>query len=91
MYKIFGKPNLIAIDVMEYSDKLSTGPALTDPAARGAPGFNEFYYLRNNKDAAAAVRVGQYNSGLDHYLKVGRAEGRPGHAPSGRTPSAGPE
>jgi predicted phage tail protein len=54
---------------------LGTGPGFVDPATLGAPGFNEFYYLRHYPDAAAAVQSGQYASGLAHYLAVGRARG----------------
>lgn len=54
---------------------IGTGPKFTDPAARGVPGFNEFYYLRHYADAAAAVQAGQYADGLAHYLAVGRAKG----------------
>jgi hypothetical protein len=39
---------------------LSTGPGLSDPAARGVAGFNESYYFDRYLDAHAAVRAGQY-------------------------------
>ena len=54
---------------------LGTGPNFVDPATLGAPGFNEFFYLRAHPDVAAAVRSGQYASGLDHYTRAGRAAG----------------
>jgi hypothetical protein len=73
-------PNTIEIDVADYVQKLSSGPHLSDPAERGAPGFNEFYYLLHNPDAAASVRDGKDASGLAHYLRVGRAEGRAANA-----------
>jgi uncharacterized protein (TIGR03437 family) len=52
-----------------------TGPGFIDPAPFGAPGFNEFYYLRNYADAAAAVQSGAYATGLAHYLAVGKNKG----------------
>lgn len=54
---------------------LGTGPDFVDPTTLGAPGFNEFYYLRHYADAAAAVRTGQHATGLAHYLAVGKAKG----------------
>src|SRR5262249_4164830 len=54
---------------------IGTGPGLVDSAALGAPGFDEYFYLHTHPDVAASVRAGQYTSGLDHYLKVGRAAG----------------
>src|SRR4029077_3813582 len=60
---------------------IGTGPNFVDPATLGAPGFNEFYYLRHYPDAAAAVQAGQYSSGLAHYLAVGAALGSAPHAP----------
>lgn len=59
---------------------LSTGPEFVDPAAFGAPGFNEQYYLRTNPGVAAAVASGDLVSGLQHYLVFGRDEGRPASA-----------
>lgn len=59
---------------------IATGPGFSDPAAEGAPGFNELYYLRVNPDVAAAVDAGTYETGLAHFLDVGQAEGRPGFA-----------
>jgi hypothetical protein len=61
---------------------IGTGPNFADSAALGVPGFNEFYYLRNYPDAAAAVQAGQYRSGLEHYRAVGQALGYRGHAPN---------
>jgi hypothetical protein len=64
------------------NSSIGTGPGFVDPAPLGAPGFNEFYYLRHYLDAAAAVQAGQYKSGLAHYLAVGAAEGYQPHAPN---------
>lgn len=47
--------------------------------SRGEPGdyaFDEQEYLRCNPDVRRAVVNGQVKSGLFHYRKVGRAEGR---------------
>ena len=60
--------------------KLSTGPNGIDPAKYGAPGFNEFYYLLHNEDVRNAVSGGALGSGLEHYLRSGRDEGRVPHA-----------
>lgn len=38
--------------------------------------FSEYKYLRFHKDVAAAVKIKKYSSGMMHYLKVGRSEGR---------------
>ena len=38
--------------------------------------FEEAYYLAQYPDVANAVKGGNFRSGLDHYLIVGRAEGR---------------
>ena len=40
------------------------------------PDFDEVTYLRVYPDVAAAVRRGELNSGLEHYLLAGRAERR---------------
>jgi len=40
------------------------------------PGYNEAYYLSQNPDVERAVDRGDYNSGLDHYLKYGAEESR---------------
>lgn len=61
---------------------IGTGPNFVDPSSLGVPGFNEFYYLRHYPDAAAAVKAGQYPTGLAHYLAVGKANGYLPHAPN---------
>jgi SAM-dependent methyltransferase len=45
--------------------------------------FAEDFYLRTYPDVAAAVRAGQFASGLDHFVRCGRNEGRLG-ASTGR-------
>ncbi len=41
------------------------------------PEFNEVVYLKVNPDVAEAVAKREFGSGYEHYMKVGRAEGRP--------------
>lgn len=41
--------------------------------------FNEKAYITNNLDVAAAVRLGAFKSGLQHYQQVGQLEGRTGY------------
>jgi len=60
--------------------KLSTGPNMADPAALGAPGFNEFYYLLHNPDVIDDIENGTYTTGLDHFLAIGKSEGRRSYA-----------
>lgn len=57
-----------------------TGPKYTDPALKGAAGFNEQYYLNTYADAAKAVSRGKFDSGLEHYLEVGKKKGYFGFA-----------
>jgi hypothetical protein len=58
-----------------------TGPQSTLPALKGAPGFNEQYYLRMHPDVAASLSAGQLTSGLSAYLSSGVAAGHRGFAP----------
>jgi Ca2+-binding RTX toxin-like protein len=60
--------------------KFHTGPKYTDPALKGAAGFNEQYYLNTYADAAKAVSKGKFDSGLEHYLEVGKKKGYFGFA-----------
>jgi hypothetical protein len=60
--------------------KFYTGPKYTDPALKGAAGFNEQYYLNTHADAAKAVKKHKFDSGLEHYLEVGKAKGYLGFA-----------
>ncbi len=64
------------VEVIESKFALSTGPGLTNPALKGAPGFNEFYYLLHNPDVAAKVEKGKLKDGLTHFLAAGQDEGR---------------
>lgn len=41
------------------------------------PGYQEESYLANNPDVAEAVQNGHFRSGAEHYIRYGRAEGRP--------------
>ena len=58
-----------------------SGPYGSNPALQGAPGFNEWFYLHQNPDVAALVNSGTYATGLDHYLQLGRQQGRAAFAP----------
>ena len=49
---------------------LYTGPKFVNPADYGAPGFNEFYVLRNNPDVQQMVKDGTYGSALEWYLET---------------------
>lgn len=42
--------------------------------------FDEPFYLAANSDVAAAVAVNTFSSGLEHYLRFGKAEGRLSYA-----------
>ena len=44
-------------------------------AEKGAPGFNEQYYLNENSSAKEAVDAGTYATGLEHYLAEGQDAG----------------
>jgi hypothetical protein len=59
----------------------ASGPYGLDPATRGAPGFNEWFYLHQNADVATLVSAGAWATGLEHYLQVGMKEGRAAFAP----------
>ncbi len=58
-----------------------TGPDYTNPALKGAPGFNEQYYLNTHADAASWVHAHHGKTGLDHYLAIGKAKGYLDFAP----------
>jgi len=73
--------SLIPVTTRILNMALSTGPNMTDPAASGAAGFNEFYYLLQNPGVVAAIQNGEFETGLDHYLEIGQGEGRPAAAP----------
>ncbi len=64
-----------AIEKIVTARPIGTGPGLADPGAFGAPGFNEYFYLHTHPDVSASVRDRTFASGLDHYLRVGRAAG----------------
>jgi hypothetical protein len=52
------------------------GPRGSRGGQRGDYAFDEQEYLRCNPDVRKAVVDGKVESGLFHYRKVGRAEGR---------------
>ena len=49
---------------------LYTGPDFVNPATLGAPGFNEFYVLRNNPNVQELVKNGEFDSALDWYAQT---------------------
>jgi len=53
-----------------FEEELYTGPKFVNPADYGAPGFNEFYVLRNNPDVQEMVKDGTYGSALEWYLET---------------------
>ena len=57
---------------LQLNKKLSTGPNGVDPANRGEPDFNEFYYLLNNPEALEAIENGTHENGLEHYIDLGK-------------------
>jgi hypothetical protein len=63
---------------------IGTGPSFVDSAKLGVAGFNEFFYLNEHPDVAAAVQRGEYRSGLEHYLVEGQARSYARHAPNAR-------
>ncbi len=67
------------VEVVTLNQTISTGPNGIDPKSYGAEGFNEFYYLLHNQAASTSVSNGDYISGLDHYLKVGKEQGLKSH------------
>jgi hypothetical protein len=74
---------VIRVELLEHNNNFS-GPYGTNPALRGAPGFNEWFYLNQNADVAVSVRNGTIDSGLSHFLQVGRDQGRTGFAPGSK-------
>ena len=62
-------------------DPKGTGPNGLETASIGAPGYNEGFYRNEYADVRNAIARGEFASGLDHYLAVGRAEGRFAFAP----------
>ena len=65
----------VDVVTVKLSKMLSTGPNGIDPALRGEPGYNEFYYLLNNESAMDSVKAGEYPNGLEHYIAVGKGLG----------------
>ena len=53
-----------------FNQTLHTGPEFVNSADYGAPGFNEFYVLRNNLDVQEMVKEGTYGSVLEWYLET---------------------
>ena len=62
--------DLVFAQYATFYDPLSTGPSFVNPAEFGAPGFNEFYVLRNNPEVQEFVHTGLYGSALEWFLDV---------------------
>ena len=74
--------NIVNVIRFEFANELGTGPNYsTDTAEKGAPGFNEQYYLNENTSAKEAVDAGTYATGLEHYLAEGKDAGLKTFAP----------
>lgn len=71
----YGWDKELQVHAWEALRRWSTGPEGVETAESGAPGFNEQWYLRNNRDAAVAVQKGEYATGLDHFLAEGKSAG----------------
>ena len=66
-----------ALRVSRPARSTSAGTAAENSAAEASvPGFNEAWYVAFYPDIAAAIARGDIQSGLEHYLKSGRQEGR---------------
>lgn len=52
--------------------------ASPQPHFEPTPDFDEIAYLETNLDVAEHVAAGVFRSGLEHFLRYGRAEGRKG-------------
>ena len=77
-----GTESEISFHIYELTKKIGTGPNYsTDTAEKGAPGFNEQYYLNENSFAKEAVDTGTYATGLEHYLAEGKEAGLETFAP----------
>ena len=72
----------ISFNLYEVTSEIGTGPNYSiDTAEKGAPGFNEQYYLNENLSAQSAVIDGTYETGLAHYLAEGKENGLKHFAP----------
>ena len=60
--------DIVYAQYVVFEEKLYTGPKFVNPADYGAPGFNEFYVLRNNPNVQELVKDGTYGSALEWYL-----------------------
>ena len=63
-----------------FEEAMYTGPKQIDVSSI-APGYNELFYLRTNPDVANLVEQGVYETGLHHYLEIGKLEDREIFAP----------
>ena len=77
-----GTESEISFHIYELSIKIGTGPNYSsDTAEKGAPGFNEQYYLNENSSAKKAVDAETYVTGLEHFLADGKEAGLKTFAP----------
>src|SRR5690242_4104733 len=53
-----------------------TKPTLPETKSAAETSFDEAWYVAFYPDIAAAIARGDIRSGLDHFLKYGRQEGR---------------
>jgi len=71
-----GYPDVTFIFDARAKTQFHTGPQGSLSAAKGAPGFSEYFYLTEYPDVVLAVSEGKYQTGLAHYIAEGRASGR---------------
>ncbi len=65
------------------NNPISTKIEGTDPSKEPIcldKNFNEGFYLTQYPEVVAAIKRGEFTSGADHFMKVGRAEGRVANA-----------
>ncbi len=60
----------LIFNIAKLENTLYTGPNFVNPVTLGAPGFNEFYVLRNNPDVQELVKNGEFDSALDWYVQT---------------------
>lgn len=71
-----GSDRLEQVELLRLADRVVLLNAPSVFTGKEGATFNESWYLSNNAGVAAAVKAGQFSSGLEHYNQVGRAEGR---------------
>jgi hypothetical protein len=71
-----GSDRLEQVELLRLDDRVVLLNAPSVFTGKEGATFNNSWYLSHNSDVAAAVKSGQFSSGLEHYNQVGRAEGR---------------